>query len=141
MTYRADDINLLLPAFIPKVRQVLAALVTQNHDPVPFDTLRTPAEAAKLFARGTGSKNSMHLYGIACDVICNKHGWNCGKFGCRFYQDLGASVRAAGLEWGGTWKTRVDLPHFQGCSVADQPTVRRLPWDERNAFVAARMCR
>jgi hypothetical protein len=143
MAYKADDIDLLLPAFAVKVRQVLGDMKALGHSPVPFDTLRTEAEAAKFFARGVGSKNSMHIYGVACDVICNKHGWDCKKNKCKFYTDLGKIVEARGLVWGGRFSNLNDLPHFQACSasVAEQAKVRKMTWDERNAYVLARMCR
>jgi hypothetical protein len=143
MPYRADNVDLLLPAFAVKTRQVLAKLKDMGHSPVPFDTLRTQAEAEKFFIRGVGSRNSMHLYGIACDVICDKHGWGCGDLKCSFFQDLGLVVEGLGLVWGGRFKQRHDLPHFQGCgaSAAEQARVRALGWDARNAYVEARLCK
>ena len=138
--YRADDLTLLLPSFERKARAVLAEMVARGYDPVPFDTLRTPAEAAKFYARGVGSKNSMHLYGVACDVICGSHGWQCSAHGCKFFQALGEVVEGLGLVWGGRWK-RHDLPHFQACSVADQAAVRAIADPvKRDAFIAARLC-
>jgi peptidoglycan L-alanyl-D-glutamate endopeptidase CwlK len=138
--FRADDLTLLLPSFERKAREVLAAMVSLGYDPVPFDTLRTPAEAAKLFARGVGSRNSMHCYGVACDVICGKHGWDCSASGCKFFCALGEVVESLGLVWGGRWKSRNDLPHFQLCSVADQDAVRAIKDPaERDTFCAKRM--
>jgi hypothetical protein len=137
--YRADNVDLLLPFFAGKTYAVLASMEAKGYKPVPFDTLRTPAEAAKFFARGTGSKNSMHLYGAACDVICDVHGWGCQAKGCNFYRDLGISVELQGLVWGGRFRSRVDLPHFQICSVADQPAVRAIKdWAERDEFCKKR---
>ena len=142
MPYRADDLNLLLPSFAVKARRVLDAMRALGYDPCPFDTLRTPAEAAKFHARGVGSKNSMHCYGVACDVICNKHGWDCSAHGCKFFTDLGRVVEAEGLVWGGRFRSRHDLPHFQSCTVADQPRVRAIKdWAARDAYIAARLCK
>ena len=141
MPFRPDDIDLLLPSFAAKARLVLDDMRARGYDPCPFDTLRTPAEAAKFYARGVGSKSSMHLYGVACDAICNRHGWDCAAHGCKFFQALGEVVEARGLVWGGRWK-RHDLPHFQGCSVADQAAVRAIKDPAaRDAFIAAKLCR
>lgn len=142
MPYRSDDINLLLPTFQPVARQVLDNMRKLGYDPCPFDTLRTPAEAAKLFARGVGSRNSIHLYGAAMDVICNRHGWDCHAHGCKFFADYGRVVEDLGLVWGGRWKTRVDLPHCQAVAVKDQAAFRALPgFNARNAFVAEWLAR
>lgn len=138
--YRSDDLTLLLPSFERKARLVLSGMDARGFEPVPFDTVRTAAEAAKFFARGVGSKDSMHLYGVACDVICDLHGWSCSAHGCKFFSVLGEVVEGLGLVWGGRWK-RHDLPHFQGVSVADQPILRAIKDPaERDAFVAARLC-
>ena len=140
--YRADDLTLLLPSFERKARAVLAEMVARGYDPVPFDTLRTPAEAAKLFARGVGSANSMHCWGVACDVICGAHGWDCAAHRCKFFQALGEVVEGLGLVWGGRWASRRDLVHFQGCTVADQAAVRAIKDPvARDAFIAARLCK
>jgi hypothetical protein len=144
MTFRADDINLLLPSFAAYVRLVLEEMKRRGYDPCPFDTLRTQAEAAKFFARGVGSLNSMHCYGVACDVICNKHGWECSAHGCEFFSGLGDVVEALGLVWGGRFKSRHDLPHFQGCGAgaAEQARVRAIKDPvTRDAYIAARLCR
>lgn len=140
--YKADNIDLLLPSFAAKVRQVIENMEGLGYDPIPFDTLRTPAEAAKFFARGVGSKDSMHLYGVACDIICGIHGWECRKNKCKFFTDLGKTVESLGLVWGGRFKNRNDMPHFQSCTIADQAEVRAIKDPvARDAFIAARLCK
>lgn len=140
--YKSDDIDLLLPSFAAKVRLVLDAMRGRGFDPIPFDTLRTPKEAAKFAARGVGSANSMHLYGAACDVICGVHGWDCHQRNCMFFGALGCEVELLGLTWGGRFRTRFDQPHFQCCTVDQQPAVRAIAdWHERDRYVAALMRR
>jgi hypothetical protein len=140
--YPSDDIDLLLPSFAAKVRRLLDAMRARGFDPVPFDTLRTPKEAAKFAAKGVGSANSMHLYGAACDVICGVHGWGCHERSCMFFGALGSEVEALGLTWGGRFKTRFDQPHFQACTVEQQPSVRAIAdWHERDRYVATLMRR
>ena len=135
--YRPDDLGLLLPSFQPVANRILFEMRELGYDPCPFDTLRTPAEAAKNFARGVGSKNSMHLYGAAMDVICNRHGWGCSASGCRFFADYGLVVEALGMVWGGRW-ARHDLVHVQCVAFADQARFRALRPEFRDSFVAPR---
>lgn len=137
--YKADDIDLLLPSFAAKVRQVMEKMEKLGYEPIPFDTLRTPAEAAKFFARGVGSKDSMHCYGVACDIICGSCGWSCFKNKCNFYIDLQHTVEALGLTSGARFK-RKDYPHFQMCKVADQAAVRSIKDPvAREAYCLARL--
>lgn len=128
----ADPIGLsgLLPTFRKRVEQVLAAMIARGFHPVLKDTLRTPAEAKKYALSGKGIDNSMHLYGAAADVICAEHGWDCQKvdpktkkklYDCRFFIVLGEEVAKTRSNWGGTWRTKRDYPHFQGL----EPTARR----------------
>ncbi len=139
--YRSDDLDLLLPAFQPYARLILDDLRAWGHDPCPFDTRRTPEEAAKNHARGTGSKDSIHCYDAAMDVICNKHGWDCASHRCKFFVDYGKIVEARGMVWGGRFTKRLDLVHCQALEVKHQNMFRRLATRaERNAFIAARLC-
>ncbi len=123
--YKADDVDLLLPTFRPVAKRLLAAMTAWGFKPVPFDTVRTAAEAARNAKRGTGSSTSMHLYGCAMDVICEDHGWDCGSKKCDFYEALGREAESLKLVWGGRWAMR-DLPHVQALPVTWQPQMRAL---------------
>lgn len=137
--YKADDVGLLLPSFQPVARALLKRLEMLGYEPVPRDTLRTPAEALANAAKGTGIVDSIHLHGAAMDVICGVHGWDCVKHGCDFYNVLGREARNHGLVWGGDWR-RVDKPHVQCVTVAEQKALRALAtWDEKDDFVRARL--
>lgn len=140
MTYKSDDVDLLVPAFADEVRTVLWLLRERGLDPVPFDTLRTPEEAALNAARGVGIAKSMHCYGVACDVICGRHGWGCYKNRCDFFAHLGAVVKARQLVWGGDWR-RKDLPHFQCVPVWMQPRIRRASREQIEKIVSVRLKR
>jgi hypothetical protein len=125
--YASDDIELLLPSFRPIARALLERMAARGHDACPFDTLRTPEQALRNAQRGTGSLQSIHMWGCAIDVICQQHGWDCAKHKCRFFQDLGAEAKALGLIWGGEWARR-DMPHCQVIPVGKwQNEMRRLP--------------
>lgn len=130
--YKADDINLLLPSFIPYVAEVLARLKAAGFSPVLFDTLRTPVEALRNAQKGTGSLNSIHMYGAAADVICGEHGWSCAQAKCKFFERVGVEVEALGLVWGGRF-SRADKPHFQCVPLKHQAAFRALGHDERHA--------
>lgn len=133
---KEDDINLLVPSFRPLVQRVLEGVRAAGYKPLLKDTLRTDAEAARNAARGTGSKGSMHCYGVAADVICAEHHWDCHKHGCDFFEVLGTEVeKVPGLVWGGRW-TRggkgPDKPHFQCVRPGtEQNEVRRRKTPER----------
>lgn len=147
--YRADDLTLLLPSFRAKMELVIADMRALGYDIVPFDTLRTEKEAAKYAAKGVGSKRSMHIYGVACDCICGKHGWACREHKCKFFDDYGRVVEARNLVWGGNFDRDPltddrldDRPHAQGCTVGQQNAVRAISDPvKRDAYVAARLCR
>jgi len=90
--------------------------------------LRTWKEQDKLYAKGrtvapigkkhrvTNAKggSSFHNFGLAFDtVVLNSKGkpdWDTSNPGWKRAGEIGKSVR---LEWGGSWKTFKDLPHFQ----------------------------
>lgn len=107
---REDDIELLLPSFREKVRQLLERMRELGHDPILFDGLRTAEEALRNARRGTGVVLSMHLYGCAADIICAKHLWSCREKKCKFFTRLGAEAGKLGLFWGGSFG---DFPHVQ----------------------------
>lgn len=96
------------------------------------ECLRTVAEQDALYAKGrtaTGSivtncrgntYSSMHQWGVAfdfylkCDV--DKDGQTSDDAfnnQTRLFNKIGAIGQRIGLEWGGSWKSITDLPHFQ----------------------------
>lgn len=123
--FKSDDVELLLPAFRVAVKLLLQKMVAWGFKPIPFDTLRTSAEAAANARKGTGTANSIHQYGVAADIICGEHGWSCSDHGCDFFAVLGSEAKSLKLVWGGDWPRR-DMPHVQGVAVAMQPAVRAL---------------
>lgn len=138
MRYKADDVGLLLPSFRERVEALLGRMRELGYQPVPRDTLRTPAEAAANARRGSGIADSIHCYGAAADVICDEHGWSCAQRGCGFFEQLGVVAEALGLTWGGRWPRR-DMPHVQAVTLAEQKRLRSLKTaEERDAFVRQR---
>lgn len=87
-----------------------------------YCTYRSIEEQNKLYAQGrtavgpivTNAKGgtSYHNFRVAFDcgpVICGKIAWNRTDL----FKKVGAIGESIGLEWGGHFKTIVDMPHFQ----------------------------
>lgn len=115
----------VIATLLPEVRPFARKLVQRARDAgitiKVISGLRTFAEQDALFAQGrslpghivTNARGgySNHNFGIAFDV---------GVFeGSRYlgdspkYKTVGVLGQQLGLDWGGNWKTIVDLPHFQ----------------------------
>lgn len=83
--------------------------------------LRTFAEQDALYAQGrtahgsivTNAKagQSWHNYGIAFDIGLFNGATYLGD--SPLYKTLGPVGEALGLEWGGSWSSIVDMPHYQ----------------------------
>jgi hypothetical protein len=132
--YRSDDILLLLPSFRVVVGRLIGRMVHLQFEPVLFDGLRTPTEALRNAAKGSGIVDSMHCYGCAADLICGKHGWDCHKNRCGFYGVLGREAEALRLLWGGRF-VKQDMPHCQAVEIRDQNTMRALGMGPQNAHL------
>ena len=72
---------------------------------------RTAGGSIVTNARGS-SYSSHHQWGTAFD-FCRDDGKLPYENGDRFFEKVGAMGKALGLEWGGDWKSIVDMPHFQ----------------------------
>jgi peptidoglycan L-alanyl-D-glutamate endopeptidase CwlK len=115
----------VIATLLPEVRPIARALVQkakQSDIQIKIlSGLRTYAEQNELYAQGrtkpgrkvTNARGgySNHNFGIAFDI---------GVFeGTKYlgdsvkYKAVGALGMDLGLEWGGSWKTIVDQPHFQ----------------------------
>jgi peptidoglycan L-alanyl-D-glutamate endopeptidase CwlK len=114
-----------IETLLPEVRPIARALVQKAKQSgiqiKILSALRTYAEQNDLYAKGrtkpgakvTNARGgfSNHNFGIAFDV---------GVFeGVKYlgdsakYKAVGVLGMDLGLEWGGSWKTIVDQPHFQ----------------------------
>lgn len=95
------------------------------------DTLRTEKEQNDLYNQGrttSGSivtnckyPNSMHNWGVAFD-ICRNDGKGAYYNNDGWFQKVGAIGVKIGLEWGGNFKSFVDMPHFQLPQWGSTPT-------------------
>lgn len=67
----------------------------------------------KIVTNARGSTySSMHMWGVAFD-ICRNDGKGAYNTSGGFFDKVGKIGQSIGLEWGGSWKSIVDKPHFQ----------------------------
>ena len=126
VTQKADArseraIATLLPEVQPSARALVFKAATLGIAIKILSGLRTYEEQDALYAQGRGKSGAIvtharggfsnHNFGIAFDI---------GVFeGTKYlgespkYNAVGALGVDLGLEWGGTWKTIQDAPHFQ----------------------------
>ena len=126
------DTKQLYPELQDKAAALLA-LCAQNNIFIGIgECLRTVEEQNALYAKGrttSGAKvtnckgnsfSSMHQWGVAFDFYLKMDIDGDGKTNDDAYNDttkmfkrVGELGRSLGLEWGGSWKSPVDKPHFQ----------------------------
>jgi peptidoglycan LD-endopeptidase CwlK len=113
-------LNDLSPRMKLHAIELLARLVEAGIPVMIVDTLRTPEEHAANLAAGTSwIKHSKHLDGDAIDIAPfeqyqlygpDKLQWNAAD---PVWQRIGAIGESLGLIWGGRWKTKKDMGHFE----------------------------
>lgn len=116
-------IETLVPKAKEYARAFLEAVRSAGHEARLISGTRSYAEQAKLFAIGRTTDigkprvtnappgRSNHNFGIAWDLGVFK----AGKYVPESpeYAAIGPIGEELGLEWGGSWKTIVDRPHYQ----------------------------
>lgn len=120
-----QDLDRLLPWFRERVIRTMARLKEQGFDAVLFEGLRSVADANRNALLGRGVKESMHLFGVAADLICAHHGWACREKGCKFFDALADAAEAEGLVAGWRWPKK-DGPHIQAVKVGAGQAIIRL---------------
>lgn len=146
------DINALHPKLQALICDLKAECEVQGLKIGISECLRTAAEQDALFAKGRtapgrivtnargSTYSSMHQWGIAFDFYRND-GKGAYENGDNFFEKVGKIGRTLGLEWGGDWKSIVDLPHFQlsdwGTTTAKLKQLYKTPenffktWEEK----------
>ncbi|MCM1220158.1 MAG: M15 family metallopeptidase [Lachnospiraceae bacterium] len=126
------DVTQLHPTLQQKINQLLELCKKNGISIKVGECVRTVAEQDALYAQGrtkagsivTNAKgstySSMHQWGIAFDFYLDMDIDGDGTksddaFNNRtgMFNKVGALGKSIGLEWGGDWKSIVDLPHFQ----------------------------
>lgn len=126
------DVSQLHPELQKKVEE-LQKLCKKNGITIGIgECVRTVAEQDALYAKGrttTGSVvtnckgssySSMHQWGVAFDFYLIMDVDGDGKTAddaynnsTKLFDEVGKLGQSIGLEWGGSWKSPVDKPHFQ----------------------------
>ena len=126
------DVKQLHPTLQTKIKQ-LKSLCEKNGIKIGIsECLRTVAEQDALYAKGrttagsivTNCKgstySSMHQWGVAFDFYLIMDVDGDGKTSddaynnaSKLFDKVGKLGQSIGLEWGGSWKSPVDKPHFQ----------------------------
>lgn len=125
------DLSLLNSYVKTLAEKFLEKCKAQGLDVIITQTLRTSLEQDELYAQGrtkpgkivTNAKGgySMHNYGLAFDIAIKKNGaivWDDEAL----YSKAGKIGESIGLEWGGSWRSFKDYPHFQwtnGLTIKD----------------------
>lgn len=126
------NINDLHPRLIEKVYQLIDLCAKNGITIGISECVRTVAEQDALYASGrtlpgnivTNAKgsnySSMHQWGVAFDFYLKMDVDGDGKISddsynnsTKLFNKVGELGKSLGLEWGGNWKSIVDLPHFQ----------------------------
>lgn len=144
---KLSDPSFLQPAFRLKVEKLLVLMKGQGFRPLLWETIRSLERSRMLQARGVSKARggySMHCYGVAADIICLDHMWQCRRHHCKFFETLGKNAEDLGLVWGGNWdrdqrageEGENDLPHVQLIPLRLQDRIRGMTPAQVAAFVA-----
>lgn len=105
-----------------KTKQLISLCANEGLKIKVTQGYRSKTEQDALYAQGrtkpgkivTNAKGgySMHNWGAAID-ICRNDGRNPYEDSDGFFTKVGKIGQSIGLEWGGSWKSIVDKPHFQ----------------------------
>lgn len=102
----------LIPEMQTLYRLFDAECKASGLDFIVICTTRTKEEQAELVKKGfSKTMNSKHLIGEAFDIAVLSDGkvtWI-----NHYYEPFGKIGMDLGLEWGGSWVTWKDMPHFQ----------------------------
>ena len=118
------------------------------------ECLRTAKEQDALYAKGRtapGSKvtnargrdaKSMHQWGVAVDIVIDMDADKDGDidirdlYNAKLLNVVGKIGQSIGLEWGGSWKSIVDKPHFQLPDWGSTPTKLKSKYGTPAKFIA-----
>ena len=118
------------------------------------ECLRTAKEQDALYAKGRtapGSKvtnargrdaNSMHQWGVAFDIVIDMDADKDGDvdirdlYNVKLLNVVGKIGQGIGLEWGGSWKSIVDKPHFQLPDWGSTPAKLKAEYGTPMKFIA-----
>lgn len=142
------NINQLHPRLQKKITELQEKCKQQGLIIGIGECLRTAAEQDALYAQGRtkpgkkvtnckgSSYSSMHQWGVAFDIYrSDGKGAYYDKDG--FFARVGKIGQEIGLEWGGSWKSIVDMPHFQLPDWGSTPLRLKKQYGRPEAFFAS----
>ena len=118
------------------------------------ECLRTAKEQDALYAKGRtapGSKvtnargrdaKSMHQWGVAVDIVIDMDADKDGDvdisdlYNVKLLNVVGKIGESIGLEWGGSWKSIVDKPHFQLPDWGSTPSKLKAEYGTPTKFIS-----
>ena len=129
------DINLLRPDVAANCRKLIEIAKRDGYPVLVTGTVRDEAYQRYCYEKGTSNTPlpSFHAAGLAFDICKNIKGHEYDDND--FFAYCGALGQKMGFEWGGTWKSIVDKPHFQWSSGGNTHRA----WSGRDSI--RRICR
>lgn len=147
------DVKALHPDLQLKIEQLIKLCAAQGIVIGISECVRSVAEQDALYAKGrtkpgkkvTNAKgksyNSMHQWGVAFDFYLNMDVDGDGQSSddafnnsTSLFNKVGKIGQSIGLEWGGSWKKTMDLPHFQLPNWGSTPTLLKKRYGTPDAF-------
>ena len=148
------DVTQLHPTLQKKIKE-LKKLCADNGITIRItECLRTVSEQDALYAKGRtkpGSKvtncqgksySSMHQWGVAFDYVIDQDTDKDGDvdirdlYNVKLMNVVGKIGESIGLEWGGSWKSIVDKPHFQLPDWGSTPAKLKAKYGTPEKFIA-----
>ena len=148
------DVTQLHPTLQKKIKE-LKKLCADNGITIRItECMRTVSEQDALYAKGRtkpGSKvtncqgksySSMHQWGIAFDYVIDQDTNKDGDvdindlYCAKLMNVVGRLGQSIGLEWGGSWKSIVDKPHFQLPDWGSTPKKLKSKYGTPEKFIA-----
>lgn len=132
------DLAALVGPFRDRVEALIKRMKDRGHVARVHETMRSKERSEALVRAGKSRVRggpSMHCYGVAADLICHFHLWECRKHGCGFFEALGHEARLLGLTWGGDWDGDGDLSDQ---SFNDRPHTQAVPLRTQHEIWAAK---
>lgn len=140
-TERISDTMLLEPQTRGAVEGIITAAALQGIELQVFETYRSQARQALLFAQGASKLRTVgvHHYGLACDIVIAVAGEPSWKAD---YSILGKLAADQKLVWGGDWgepnepHSFRDSDHVQRIALVDQARLFAGTWYPEEDYVA-----
>lgn len=149
------DIKQLHPKLQNKINELLSLCAKNGITIGISECLRTKEEQDALYAQGrtkpgsiiTNCKgstySSMHQWGVAFDFYLKMDVDGDGSISddafnnsTKLFNKVGELGKSIGLEWGGSWKSICDMPHFQLPDWGSTASVLKSKYGFPDAFMA-----